>query len=414
MLTTTPPPTQPNHSALPRLFDTVADTINLAGGLPDPQLFPSSDLSDAMRSMLRLGGRTLLQYSTYRVPDALAAAIAGAMEFRGAQTDPAQLIPTGGSQNGLLTIALAFAGGGATVLCETPIYPGAAAAFRTAGLHTTAVESDGDGPSPESIRAAAADLRDQGRAPVLLYTNPTFHNPTGRSLSATRRGEIVEAAASAGLTVIEDDPYALLSFPGVTIDAATAPTLRSLAPERVIHLGTFSKILAPGLRCGWIESPAALADELRTVAEITTLSPAPLSQAAIGRYYAKHGWHDLVDAFRTAYARRAALMDTELSARLDRGEWQWQSPRGGFYIWLRRRDGQSTTPVVEQAAAQGVSVVGGTHFSLANEHADGIRLSFSHVPDGSVVDAVSRFAAGVTAANAADTPNAPQISRAAS
>ncbi|MCZ4517147.1 PLP-dependent aminotransferase family protein [Rhodococcus ruber] len=406
MLTTALPPTRPTRSSLPRLFDTVADTINLAGGLPDPELFPSSDISDAMRSMLRLGGRTLLQYSTYRMPDALAAAITGAMEFRGASVNAAHLVPTAGSQNGLLTVALAFAGSGATVLCETPIYPGAAAAFRTAGLHTVAVESDREGPTPESIRTVAADVRRTGGRPVLLYTNPTFHNPTGRSLSADRRGGIVEAAASAELTVIEDDPYALLSFPGVTIDNRTAPTLLSLDPQRVIHLGTFSKILAPGLRCGWIESPAALADELRTVAEITTLSPASLAQATVGRYYAKHGWLDLVDAFRTVYARRAALMDTQLAERLDQGEWEWQSPRGGFYIWLRRRDGYPTASVVEHAEAQGVSVVGGSHFSIADEHADGIRLSFSHVPDGSVVEAVTRFAAGVTAARADETERA--------
>lgn len=406
MLTTSLPDTRPNRSSLPRLFDTVADTINLAGGLPDPQLFPSSDISDSMRSMLRLGGRTLLQYSTYRVPGALASAIAGAMELRGAEVDAADLIPTAGSQNGLLTIALAFAGRGATVLCETPIYPGAAAAFRTAGLNTVAVESDAEGPAPESIRTVAAEIRRAGGSPVLLYTNPTFHNPTGRSLSAGRREGIVEAAASAGLIVIEDDPYALLSFPGVTIDRVTAPTLRSLDPARVIHLGTFSKILAPGLRCGWIESPAALADELRTVAEITTLSPAPLAQAAIGRYYSRHGWQELVEAFRAVYARRAALMDAQLAERLDRDDWQWESPRGGFYIWLRRRDGRTTASLIEHAAAQGVSVVGGSHFSLENEHADGIRLSFSNVPDGSVVDAVSRLAAAVDAESSVDIERA--------
>ncbi|GFH38396.1 aminotransferase-like domain-containing protein [Streptomyces pacificus] len=373
---------------MPRLFERGGDTVSFAGGLPDLDVLPLDAISRQMSALVRLGGRVALQYSTPHVAQALLPAIVDLMGREGARPDAGGLVPTSGSQMGLMAVGLALAVPGETVLVQTPAYPGAAAAFRTAGLRLHALPRDARGPAPEGLRETILRLRGVGRTARLVYCNPTFQNPTGATLDVDRRRELLAVADELGLLLIEDNPYGLLGFAGETTD-----TLTALAPERVVYLGTFSKVFAPGLRCGWIAAPPEQAAALRRTTEVMALSPSALAQAAIAAFHARSGWTELIDRYRAAYRERCALMTDALERELgDGGQWTWQRPQGGFYLWLRHRGGLDTGPLARAAAERGVSFVPGSHFRIDGEPSNALRLCFSHVPRERIAAGVSRLA----------------------
>ncbi|CAM3711750.1 PLP-dependent aminotransferase family protein [Nocardiopsis rhodophaea] len=386
MWTTTGPAAE-----MPRLFERGTDVISFSGGLPDLDVLPLEAISGQLSRLVRLGGRFAFQYATPHVSTALIPAITDLMAREGAGAAPENLVPTAGSQMGLLAVALGIATPGETVLCQSPAYPGATAAFRTAGLRLCAVPGDADGLAPDGLRETVLRLRAGGHTARLLYCNPTFHNPTGRTLPAAHRVRLLEVCQELDLLVIEDNPYGLLSF-----DGQCTPALQGTAPDRVVYLGTFSKVFAPGLRCGWIAAPARLARTLRTTTEVIALSPSALAQAALTAFHQRAGWTDLIDTYRRAYRERCALMADALEEKLGTsGPWMWERPDGGFYVWLRHRDGGDTGRFTRAATEHGVSFVPGGHFGVDGEHSDALRLSFSHVPKQRIAEGVARLAAAL-------------------
>jgi len=391
---------------MPQLFELAGDVISFAGGLPDLRQLPLGDISAQLARVVRLGGRTTLQYSTPHVATSLIPGIEDLMareQIRG--TTAEQLVPTTGSQMGLVTVALALASPGEVVLCQTPAYPGATAAFRAAGLDLHPVEGDEQGMHPQALREAARQVRAAGRTTRLLYGNLTFANPTGTTAGVHRRTELLQVCRELDLLLVEDNPYGLLSFEGTT-----TPACRSLDPDQVVYLGTFSKIFAPGVRCGWIAAPAHLTGRLRRTAEILALSPSALNQAALAAFFAQQGWDNLINSFQDGYRRRCALMTEALEQALGAdGRWTWNQPEGGFYLWLRHRDGQDTETFVEEASRHGVSFVPGRHFSIGREHAHGLRLSFSYTPPGRIAEGVDRLARALTGAQGPQRARLEQV-----
>lgn len=377
---------------MPRLFESGGDTINLAGGLPDLTVLPWEAIASQISRLVKLGGRLAFQYSTPHVSKALIPAIADLMAQEGARAVAENLVPTAGSQQGLAVVGLGLGTPGETVLVQTPAYPGAIAAFRTAGLDLCAVPEDDQGMDPVGLRETVLRLRANGHTAKMLYTNPTYQNPTGATLSAARRMALLAVCRELNVLVIEDNPYGLLGFDG---ECATA--FHGIDPDRVVYLGTFSKVFAPGLRCGWIAAPTEHAIVLRRTVEALTLSPSALAQSALAAFHAKSGWVALIDDLRQSYRERCDLMSTALDGELDpSGPWTWDRPNGGFYIWLRHRDGVDTARFLASATTRGVSYVPGTYFSVAGEHAHGLRLSFSYVPRNRISEGVARLAAALS------------------
>jgi 2-aminoadipate transaminase len=245
------------------------EVISFAGGLPSPATFPVDAIRAAFDAVLTREGKAALQYSATDGFAPLRAWIAESLSTHGARIVPEQVLVTSGSQQGLDLLGKVLINEGDPVMVETPTYVGALHALGIYGPRFVAVPMDDDGLAP----AALPELMDKRGRAAFLYTIPTFQNPTGRTLSQARRVELVERASKLKLLIVDDDPYRLLDHAG-----ASFQTLLSMNPHAVVHLGSFSKILAPGIRLGYMVAPLELARKVEQAKQGADLHTSTLTQ----------------------------------------------------------------------------------------------------------------------------------------
>ncbi|WP_042394705.1 PLP-dependent aminotransferase family protein [Streptacidiphilus carbonis] len=349
------------------------EVISFAGGLPAPELFDHQGLRAAYDQVLAEEPRRVLQYSTTEGDPALRAAVAARLGVRGLATDADDLLVTGGSQQGLTLVAAALLEPGDVVLVEDPTYLAALQSFGFAGARVLPVPSDEHGLDP----AALADLVVAER-PKLLYLVTNFQNPTGRTLPAERRRAVAEVAERHGLWIVEDDPYGDLRFEG-----EPQPWIASLeaAADRTVLLGSFSKIMAPGMRLGWLRAPAALRRACVIAKQAADLHTSTVDQAAAARYLADNDLDAHLARVRTAYhARRDALL-AGLPDALPTGS-RWNRPDGGMFLWVQLPQGHDATALLAEAVARDVAYVPGAPFFAGPPDPTALRMSFTtHTPD---------------------------------
>jgi 2-aminoadipate transaminase len=349
------------------------EVISFAGGLPAPELFDADGLRAAFEAVLAERPRTVLQYSTTEGDPALRRAVAGRLTARGLPTGADDLLVTGGSQQGLTLLATTLLEPGDTVLVENPTYLAALQCFGFAGARVVPVPTDDEGVLPGALE----DLVRRER-PKLLYLVPTFQNPTGRTLPLARRRAVAAVAGRLGLWIAEDDPYGELRFEGEQV-----PWIASLpeAADRTVLLGSFSKVMAPGMRLGWMRAPGALRQACVIAKQAADLHTSTVDQAAAARYLAEHDLDGHLARVRTAYrARRDALVDG-LAAALPPGS-SWNRPEGGMFVWARLPAGRDAAESLPAAVEQGVAYVPGAPFYAAAPDPAALRLSFTtHTPD---------------------------------
>ncbi|WP_369199835.1 PLP-dependent aminotransferase family protein [Streptomyces sp. PU-14G] len=348
------------------------EVISFAGGLPAPELFDADGIRAAYDRVLTEEPQRVLQYSTTEGDPALRAAVAGRLAGRGLPTDPGALLVTTGSQQALTLLATALLEPGDTVLVEDPTYLAALQCFGFAGARVVPVRSDEDGVDPEAL--AEAVERDR---PKLLYLVPTFQNPTGRTLPLARRQAVAEIAARNGLWLVEDDPYGELRFAGEPV-----PWLASLprAADRTVLLGSFSKVMAPGVRLGWLRAPAALRRACVVAKQSLDLHCSTVDQAAAARYLADSDLDAHLARVREAYRQRRDALVDGLATALPHGS-TWNRPEGGMFVWARLPEGHDATALLHTAVAHDVAYVPGAPFFAGPPDHAALRLSFTtHTP----------------------------------
>ncbi len=349
------------------------EVISFAGGLPAPELFDADGLRAAFDRVLAERPRAVLQYSTTEGDPELRGAVAARLTGKGLPTGPDDLLVTGGSQQGLSLMATALLEPGDTVLVENPTYLAALQCFGFAGARVVPVPTDEDGVVPEALAALVRELR-----PKLLYLVPTFQNPTGRTLPLARRRAVAEVAGRYGLWIAEDDPYGELRFEG-----EHRPPVAAMpeAADRTILLGSFSKVLAPGLRLGWLRAPAGMRRACVIAKQAADLHTSTVDQAAAARYLADHDLDVHLARVRTAYrARRDALL-AGLGDALPAGS-TWNRPEGGMFVWVRLPGGHDATELLRAAVARDVAYVPGVPFFAADADPAALRMSFTtHTPE---------------------------------
>jgi 2-aminoadipate transaminase len=359
------------------------EVISFAGGLPAPELFDAAAIAEAYARVLAEQPRKVLQYSTTEGDPALRGAVAARLSGRGLATGADGVLVTGGSQQGLALVATALLEPGDVVLVENPTYLAALQCFGFAGARVVPVPTDADGVIPQALEELA--LRER---PKLLYLVPNFQNPTGRTLPLARRRAVAAVAERHGLWIAEDDPYGDLRFEG-----ASVPWIASLdeAADRTILLGSFSKIMAPGMRLGWLRAPAALLRACVIAKQAADLHTSTVDQAAAARYLADHDLDAHLDRVRTAYrARRDALL-AGLPAALPDGS-AWNRPEGGMFLWVRLPEGYDATALLPSAIAHDVAYVPGLPFFAAAPEPGALRMSFTTHTPGEIAEGLTRLA----------------------
>jgi 2-aminoadipate transaminase len=350
------------------------EVISFAGGLPAPELFDLDGLRAAFDRVLSTSaGRRHLQYAPTEGNADLRALVAARMTARGLPTAAGDLLITTGSQQALTLIATALLDPGAVVAVEEPTYLAALQCFQLAGARIVTVPGDADGADP----AALAEVLETQR-PRLLYLVPTFANPTGRTLTAQRRAAVAELAAAHGTWVVEDDPYGELRYRGEPVPALAA---QPGAEDLILHLGSFSKIAAPGMRLGWVRSPAALRAALTVAKQAADLQTSTIDQAAAAAYLAAADLDRHVRGLRDAYRARRDAMIAAMPATAPPGS-TWTDPDGGMFTWLRLPDGADSAALLPAALARDVAFVPGAPFYAGRPDPATLRLSFTtHTPD---------------------------------
>jgi 2-aminoadipate transaminase len=356
--------------------------ISFAGGLPAPELFDAAGLRTAFADALSdvTAGRSL-QYSTTEGDPALRAQVAARLTARGLPTTAAELLITSGSQQALALVATVLLEPGDIVLVEEPSYLAALQAFRLAGATVVPVPCDEEGLDPE----AAAVLAERHGA-RLLYTIPTFQNPTGRTLPLDRREALVALARRAGFWLLEDDPYGELRYRGEGLPALAA------LDGRVLSLSTLSKIAAPGLRIGWVRAPEALRRPLTIAKQAADLHSSTIDQAAAARWLAAVDLDERIGGLRSAYgARRDALL-AGLAQALPPGSTH-NRPDGGMFVWARLPEGWDAAALLERALAHEVAFVPGFPFFAGPPDLAALRLSFTTHPPAEIDEGLRRLRA---------------------
>ncbi|MFB6530161.1 PLP-dependent aminotransferase family protein [Streptomyces sp. NPDC056399] len=344
------------------------EVISFAGGLPAPELFDVAGIRAAYDRVLAENPQYALQYSTTEGDPELRTAIAARLAARGLPTGPDDLLITTGSQQALTLLTTALVEPGAVVLVEDPCYLAALQTFGFAGARVVPVPTDDDGIVPEALEEIAAREK-----PTLLYLVPTFQNPTGRTLPAERRTAVARAAARIGFWIVEDDPYGELRYEGERVPwIATDPE----AADRTVLLGSFSKVMAPGLRLGYLRAPAGLRRASVIAKQAADLHTSTIDQAAAARYLRDSDLDAHVAVIRAAYQERRDAMLEGLPAALPEGS-RWNRPEGGMFIWATLPAGHDATVLLKTAVGHEVAYVPGAPFFCGEPDPGAMRLSFT-------------------------------------
>jgi DNA-binding transcriptional MocR family regulator len=349
------------------------EVISFAGGLPAPELMPAEMLADALAAVgsPTRAARSFQYSSTEGVPE-LRAALAARMRDRGIAADAERVLVTTGSQQALALVASVLLDPGDAVLVENPSYLAALQTFGLAGANAVAVPCDEGGLDPEGL----APLIERHR-PKLLYCIPNFQNPTGRTLSAERRRRLAEVAEEHDLWIVEDDPYGELRYSG---EALLSIAHERAAAERTIAVSSLSKVLAPGLRVGWLHAPASAFAGLVIAKQAADLHTSTVDQMVAAHCLAQPALPEHIEQLQHRYGERRDAMIAGLQETLPPGS-QFNRPSGGMFIWVRLPEGWDVTELLHSALAHDVAFVPGAPFFASDPDPRTLRLSFTtHTP----------------------------------
>jgi 2-aminoadipate transaminase len=335
--------------------------ISFAGGLPSPRTFPVEEFRTACDKVLKDDGPGALQYAASEGYGPLREQVAAMLPW---QVDPGQVLITTGSQQGLDLVAKVLLDEGSRLLVETPTYLGALQAFTPMEPEVVAVASDDEGVSQEDLAAKSSGAR-------FLYVLPNFQNPTGRTMTEARRAALSQRAAELGLPIAEDNPYGDLWF-----DAPPPLPLSARNPEGCVYLGSFSKVLAPGLRLGFIVAPRGLYPKLLQAKQAADLHSPGFNQRMVSEVM-KDGFLDRhVPTIRALYKSQRDAMLAALQREMRGLDVQWNTPDGGMFLWARLPQGMDAIDLLPHAVDKGVAFVPGAPFYAGAPDTRALRLSF--------------------------------------
>jgi len=362
------------------------EVISLAGGLPDTSTFPAGTFAAQMTRIAQESAAEALQYGPTEGFAETVDCILQVMGAEGMLPDPDDVIVTTGGQQAIDLICKTLIDPGDVVVCEAPTYPGAVPVFCSYEAEVVQIECDDEGMRVEELEAVLSRLDDEGRRPKFVYSVPSFQNPAGVTLSLERRRRLVELARQRELLVVEDNPYGLLRFGGDPM-----PPLYSLdGGDFVIYVGTFSKILSPGIRLGWAVAPPPVMEKIVLGKQAADLCTSTLTQYFVREYFAEGRWQEYVASLVEIYRRRRDTMLDALEEHFP-AQATWTEPQGGLFIWATLPDYIDTGDLLAKALRDDVAFVPGQAAYVDERGRSSMRLNFSGVSEDSIREGVRRI-----------------------
>ncbi|HET8639519.1 MAG TPA: PLP-dependent aminotransferase family protein [Solirubrobacterales bacterium] len=362
------------------------EVISLAGGLPDTSTFPTQTFAAQMTRIAQESAAEALQYGPTEGFEETVDCILQVMGAEGMLPDHEDVIVTTGGQQAIDLVCKTLLDPGDVVICEAPTYPGAVPVFCSYQAEVVQIECDGDGMRIEELEDVLDKLASEGRRPKFVYSVPSFQNPAGVTMSLDRRRRLVELARQHEMLVVEDSPYGLLRFSG----EALPPLYQLDGGDFVIYIGTFSKILSPGIRLGWAVAPPPVMAKIVLGKQASDLCTSTLTQYFVREYFAEGRWRDyiasLVDIYRT---RR----DTMLGALREHfpAQASWTEPEGGMFIWATLPEYIDTSDLLARALRDDVAFVPGQAAYVGERGKSSMRLNFSGVGERDIEEGVRRI-----------------------
>ncbi len=373
-------------SAIREMFKRMADPeiISLAGGNPASELFPGDELSKIAGKILMTNPALALQYGTTDgYPKMRECARARAQKVNSVNDNDAILIMTGANQ-GIDLTAKALLNKGDKVIVENPSFIGSLNAFRTYECSLVGVRVEDDGMSMEGLEEALKN----NSGVKFIYTIPTFQNPTGRTASLEKRKKTLELASKYDVLILEDNPYGDLRFSGEDV-----PTIKSLDTEgRVIYAGSFSKILSPGMRLGYIVAPEAIAEKIEILKQVNDVHTPMLTQLMCVEFMKKYDIDKYIAKNRELYGRKCAKMIECMEKYFPQGKAKWVTPEGGIFLWCECPTITDISPIVDKCLEKKVAIVPGSNFAVdMTAPSNMFRLNYSSASLEKIEEGVRRL-----------------------
>lgn len=361
------------------------EVVSLAGGMPFVPALPKERMIESFNSLMKDRSNIALQYSGGQGDPTLREHVREIMALEGIRSEIENIVITTGSQHGLDLVSSLFLDPGDVVLAEGPSYVGALGVFRARQAHIEHVYTDLEGISPEALSATIERVKAAGKTIKFLYLVPNFANPSGVTLSADRRAKVLEICRKHHILVLEDNVYGLLYFEDRAPDA-----LRSLDEDGVIYLGSFSKILVPGFRVGYVLAPPSIREKLVLANESAVLCPSEFSQLMISEYLSTNDWKAQIAVFRDEYRARRDAALAAMNEFLP--DLTTTKPGGGFYLWVDLPKGVNSKAMLPRAVENLVAYTPGTAFYGNGTGQEFLRISYSYPTPENIRVGVERLA----------------------
>jgi 2-aminoadipate transaminase len=346
--------------------------ISFGGGLPDASLFPLDDIGEITREVLEKKGYLALQYGPTAGEPEMLEALVDHMKSFGDNASMEEVCVTSSSQQGLDLLSLLFLDADAPIIMELPSYIGGVQAFRRCGADMRGVPMDDAGMDIEHLQNSLDRLEKEGKKPRFIYTIPDFQNPSGITMSMERRKKLIKIAKEREIPIVEDSPYRELSFTGEVL-----PSLWAIAEGKgVIMLKTFSKILFPGMRLGWMAAEEALNDKIVMLKQSVDLCSPPFNQLILATYIKQGKMRQTIEKTIECYKPKCTAMLNAMEKYMPENV-SWSKPTGGMFFWVKLPETMDAKDVFMEAIQRNVSYVIGRPFHCDNSGGNTMRLNYS-------------------------------------
>jgi 2-aminoadipate transaminase len=367
-----------------------ADIISFAGGLPNPEAFPHNELRKIADNLLKENYSEVLQYGTTEGYTGLRQAIIDRMERHNVKLSMDNIVIVAGAQQGLTALALVVLNPGDKVAVSYPTFVGALSVFNLVEAVPIPVKLDNQGMNVDDLEEKLEEHRKSGNPIKMVYTVPTFQNPTGVTMPVDRRKRLVELAREYDCFIIEDNPYGELRYSGEPVELILA-----LDPPKddygyTIYLGTFSKTVSPGFRVGWIVGQKNLIQKVVVAKQSLDLCTNVFSQAIIADFLNQNLMDPHKENIKKLYKHKRDLMMDSMQKYLPE-QVEWTQPEGGLFLWVTLPEGMDSRDLLKKAIEKKVAFVPGNSFSTDGNILNSMRLNFSNASDENIVEGIKRL-----------------------